>query len=138
MSICLMDVDHFKKVNDTYGHIAGDSVLSGFGQLLLRRFRVDDLRGRWGGEEFIIAFRREDKQTMCAAINRVQDEFSKMTFESEDNRQFNVSFSGGIASYPDDGATLHELLSIADKRLYNAKHAGRRRIFIDDNNGTAP
>lgn len=137
MSVCLMDVDHFKKVNDTYGHIAGDSVLSGFGQLLLRRFRVDDLRGRWGGEEFIIAFRREDKQTMCAAINRVQDEFSKITFESEDNRQFNVSFSGGIASYPDDGATLHELLSVADKRLYNAKHAGRRRIFIDDNNGTA-
>ncbi|MBX9568523.1 MAG: diguanylate cyclase [Candidatus Obscuribacterales bacterium] len=138
MSVCLMDVDHFKKVNDTYGHIAGDSVLSGFGQLLLRRFRVDDLRGRWGGEEFIIAFRREDKQTMCAAINRVQDEFSKITFESEDNRQFHVSFSGGIASYPDDGATLHELLSVADKRLYNAKHAGRRRIFIDDNSNGGP
>ena len=135
MSVCLMDVDHFKKVNDTYGHISGDSVLSGFGQLLLRRFRVDDLRGRWGGEEFIIAFRREDKQTMCAAINRVQEEFCKMTFESEDNRQFNVSFSGGIASYPEDGDNLHELLSIADKRLYNAKHAGRRRVFLDDSNG---
>lgn len=134
MSVCLMDVDHFKKVNDTYGHISGDSVLAGFGQLLLRRFRVDDLRGRWGGEEFIIAFRREDKQTMCAAIGRVQEEFCKMTFESEDNRQFNVSFSGGIASYPDDGATLHELLSVADKRLYNAKHAGRRRVFMDDSN----
>jgi diguanylate cyclase (GGDEF)-like protein len=133
MSVCLMDVDHFKKVNDTYGHIAGDHVLAGFGGLLLRRFRVDDLRGRWGGEEFIIAFRRENKETMRAAINRVQDEFCKMTFESDDGRKFNVSFSGGVASYPDDGKTLHELLTVADKRLYEAKHAGRRRVFIDDN-----
>lgn len=133
MSVCLMDVDHFKKVNDTYGHIAGDTVLSGFGGLLLRRFRVDDIRGRWGGEEFIIAFRRENKETMRAAINRIQEEFSKIVFESEDGRQFNVTFSGGIASYPDDGKTLHELLTVADKRLYEAKHAGRRRIFIDDN-----
>lgn len=132
MSICLMDVDHFKKVNDTYGHIAGDHVLAGFGGLLLRRFRVDDLRGRWGGEEFIIAFRRENKETMRAAINRVQEEFSKIVFEAEDGRQFSVTFSGGVASYPDDGKTLHELLTIADKRLYDAKHAGRRRVFIDD------
>ena len=132
MSVCLMDVDHFKKVNDTYGHMSGDAVLAGFGQLLLRRFRVDDLRGRWGGEEFVIAFRRENKQTMCAAINRIQEEFSKISFESEEGAQFNVTFSGGIASYPEDGVTLHELLSVADKRLYDAKHAGRRRIFIDD------
>jgi diguanylate cyclase (GGDEF)-like protein len=132
MSICLMDIDHFKKVNDTYGHIAGDNVLSGFGGLLLRRFRVDDIRGRWGGEEFLIAFRREHKETMQAAINRVQEEFVRMTFESDDGRQFNVSFSGGIASYPDDGKTLHELLTVADRRLYEAKHAGRRRIFISD------
>lgn len=132
MSVCLMDVDHFKKVNDTYGHIAGDQVLSGFGALLQRRFRVDDLRGRWGGEEFIIAFRRENKETMRAAINRVQEEFFKMTFESDDGRKFNVSFSGGIASYPEDGVNLHELLTVADKRLYEAKHAGRRRVFIDD------
>lgn len=133
MSICLMDVDHFKKVNDTYGHIAGDHVLAGFGGLLTRRFRVDDLRGRWGGEEFIIAFRRENKETMRAAINRVQEEFYSITFESDDGRQFNCSFSGGVASYPDDGKTLHELLTVADKRLYEAKHAGRRRVFIDDN-----
>lgn len=133
MSICLMDVDHFKKVNDTYGHIAGDNVLAGFGGLLLRRFRVDDLRGRWGGEEFIIAFRRENKQTMRAAINRVQEEFMSMVFESDDQRKFSVSFSGGVAGFPEDGSTLHELLTVADRRLYEAKHAGRRRVFIDDN-----
>lgn len=129
-SICLIDVDHFKKVNDTYGHMAGDRVLTGFGQLLLRRFRVDDLRGRWGGEEFIVAFRRENKQTMRAAINRIQEEFSNMAFESDDNRTFSVSFSGGVASFPEDGKTLYELLKVADERLYDAKRAGRRRILI--------
>lgn len=131
-SICLMDVDHFKKVNDSYGHMAGDRVLAGFGQLLLRRFRVDDLRGRWGGEEFILAFRREDKETMRAAINRIQEEFSSMIFESDDGRKFQVSFSGGIASFPSDGSTLYELLTVADARLYEAKHAGRRRVFITE------
>ncbi len=131
-SICLMDVDHFKKVNDTYGHMAGDRVLAGFGQLLLRRFRVDDLRGRWGGEEFILAFRREDKETMRAAINRIQEEFSSMIFESDDGSKFQVCFSGGIASYPADGSNLYELLTVADARLYEAKHAGRRRVFITD------
>lgn len=129
-SICLIDIDHFKKVNDTYGHMAGDKVLAGFGQLLLRRFRVDDLRGRWGGEEFIVAFRRENKSTMRAAINRIQEEFSGMVFEADDGRTFSVCFSGGIASFPEDGQNLYELLKIADERLYDAKRAGRRRIFI--------
>ncbi|MBY0356378.1 MAG: diguanylate cyclase [Candidatus Obscuribacterales bacterium] len=129
LSICIIDIDFFKKVNDTYGHMAGDRVLARFGQLMLRRFRVDDLRGRWGGEEFILAFRRETKETMRAALERVQEELGSIAFESDDGQKFNVSFSGGIASFPEDGASLHELLAIADKRLYEAKHAGRRRIF---------
>jgi diguanylate cyclase (GGDEF)-like protein len=101
-TICLMDVDHFKKVNDTYGHLAGDRVLAGLGQLLARRFRVDDLRGRWGGEEFILAFRRESKETMQKAILRVLEEFSRMEFKADDGRIFHVTFSGGLASYPDE------------------------------------
>jgi diguanylate cyclase (GGDEF)-like protein len=131
-SVCLLDVDHFKKVNDTYGHLAGDKVLAGLGQLLSRRFRVDDLRGRWGGEEFILAFRREAKQTMHAAVLRVLDEFSEMTFVSDDGQEFHVSFSGGLASYPEDGDSVYELLQTADRRLYEAKRAGRKRIVLDD------
>ena len=128
-TVCLIDVDHFKKVNDTYGHLAGDKVLAGLGQLLSRRFRVDDLRGRWGGEEFILAFRRESRETMHAAIMRVLDEFASMTFVSDDGQDFHVSFSGGIASYPDDGDSVYQLVQTADKRLYEAKHAGRRCVF---------
>ncbi|HEY9679829.1 MAG TPA: response regulator [Drouetiella sp.] len=131
-SVCLLDVDHFKKVNDTYGHLAGDKVLAGLGQLLSRRFRVDDLRGRWGGEEFILAFRRESKETIQAAIVRVLEEFAEMTFVSDQGQEFHVSFSGGLASYPEDGRSVYDLLQTADKRLYEAKRAGRRRIILDD------
>lgn len=131
-TVCLLDVDHFKKVNDTYGHLAGDRVLAGFGQLLSRRFRVDDLRGRWGGEEFILAFRREYKDTMHGAINRVLAEFSAMTFHGDAGEEFYVSFSGGMASYPEDGESVYDLLQTADKRLYVAKKNGRKRIIRDD------
>lgn len=131
-TICLLDVDHFKKVNDTYGHLAGDKVLAGLGQLLSRRFRVDDLRGRWGGEEFMLAFRRETKATMHLAVDRVLEEFRNMTFSGDKGEEFRNSFSGGIAEYPLDGDSVFELVKVADARLYLAKRRGRNRIVIDD------
>lgn len=131
-TICLLDVDHFKKVNDTYGHLAGDRVLAGLGQLLARRFRVDDLRGRWGGEEFILAFRRETKETIQAAVGRVLAEFSATTFNADDGKEFHATFSGGLASFPEDGESIYDLLQTADKRLYEAKRAGRNRIVLRD------
>jgi len=137
-TVCLLDVDHFKKVNDTYGHLAGDRVLAALGQLLSRRFRVDDLRGRWGGEEFILAFRRETKTTMHAAITRVLDEFACLPFKGDDGQEFFVSFSGGLACFPEDGESVYELLQTADRRLYYAKHAGRRRIVRDDSQAPTP
>ncbi|MCC7527986.1 MAG: response regulator [Candidatus Melainabacteria bacterium] len=129
-TICLLDVDKFKNVNDTYGHLAGDKVLAGLGQLLARRFRVEDLRGRWGGEEFILGFRRESKETMHAAINRVLAEFREMIFTGDDGQEFKVSFSGGMASYPEDGESVYELIQTADARLYEAKKQGRNRIVL--------
>ncbi len=129
-TICLLDVDKFKNVNDTYGHLAGDKVLAGLGQLLARRFRVEDLRGRWGGEEFILGFRRESKETMHAAINRVLAEFREMVFNGDDGQEFKVSFSGGMASYPEDGESVYELIQTADARLYEAKKQGRNRIVL--------
>jgi diguanylate cyclase (GGDEF)-like protein len=130
-TICLIDVDKFKNVNDTYGHLAGDKVLAGLGQLLARRFRVEDLRGRWGGEEFILGFRRESKETMHAAINRVLAEFREMVFTGDDGQEFKCSFSGGMASYPEDGESIYELIQTADARLYEAKKQGRNRIILN-------
>ncbi|MBS2010111.1 MAG: response regulator [Cyanobacteria bacterium SZAS TMP-1] len=137
-TICLLDVDHFKKVNDTYGHLAGDKVLAGLGQLLSRRFRVDDLRGRWGGEEFMLTFKRETKATMHAAVQRVLLEFQAMTFSGDKGETFQSSFSGGIAEYPVDGESVFELVKVADNRLYLAKHRGRKQLVVDDEPCPAP
>lgn len=131
-TVCLLDVDHFKKVNDTYGHLAGDKVLAGLGQLLSRRFRVDDLRGRWGGEEFMLAFRRETKATMHLAVQRVLEEFRNISFSGDKGEEFRNSFSGGIAEYPVDGDSVFELVKVADARLYLAKKRGRNQIVFDD------
>lgn len=130
LSLCLLDVDKFKLVNDTYGHGVGDKVLSAFGALLGTRFRLQDLRGRWGGEEFIIAFFGEWAESAREILSRVTAEFAKVTFDGGQGRSFNVTVSGGIATYPLDGRTLEELVQVADQRLYAAKQAGRNRIKI--------
>ena len=130
LSLCLMDVDRFKSVNDTYGHGVGDKVLSAFGTLLGTRFRLQDLRGRWGGEEFIIAFYGEWAESAREILSRVTAEFAKIVFDGGQDRRFNVTVSGGIATYPIDGRTLEELVGVADQRLYAAKQAGRNRIRI--------
>lgn len=136
-SICLLDIDHFKKVNDTYGHLAGDRVLSGFGQLLARRFRVDDLRARWGGEEFILAFRREKKEIIHKAVIRILNEFKEVVFTGDEGETFNCSFSGGLATFPDDGESIFDLVQAADKRLYIAKKQGRSRVIFEEDAETA-
>lgn len=128
-SLALLDVDHFKKVNDTYGHLAGDRVLSHLGQLLKRRFRVEDLRGRWGGEEFIVAFRHEGKETTIGALHRVLEELKSTEFSGDHGEIFNVSFTAGMSSYPDDGRTLEDLVHVSDQRLYLGKECGRSRII---------
>lgn len=130
-SLCLMDVDHFKKVNDSYGHMAGDRVLSYFGKLLRKRFRVEDLRGRWGGEEFILAFKHEPKDTMQKALNRVLEELKKVEFKGDQGEPFFTSFSAGMVNFPEDGNSIHDLVLNADRRLYIAKHNGRSQIVIE-------
>ncbi len=130
ISLCLLDVDRFKAVNDTYGHGVGDKVLTAFGALLGTRFRLQDLRGRWGGEEFIIAFYGEWAESAREILARVTGEFAKLVFDGGQGRTFSVTISGGIATFPVDGRTLEELVGIADQRLYAAKQAGRNRIKI--------
>jgi diguanylate cyclase (GGDEF)-like protein len=130
LSICFLDLDRFKLVNDTYGHAVGDKVLASFGALLGSRFRLPDLRGRWGGEEFLVAFYGEWAESAREILSRVTAEFSHMTFDGGAGRSFQVTVSGGIATYPVDGEGLEDLVLIADQRLYAAKQAGRNRIRI--------
>lgn len=128
LSVCLIDLDGFKQVNDLHGHLAGDHALSELGHLLADRFRVEDLRCRWGGEEFALAFPGEPADRIHPVMERVIEELAAIPLVGEHGRPFSVTFSGGIAERPADGTTLEALLRAADRRLYAAKDAGRRRI----------
>ena len=113
-SLCLLDIDHFKKVNDTYGHLAGDRVLTDFGALIRRTFRVEDLRGRWGGEEFIVAFRHIEKATARGALERCLEEMKTHVFEGDNGEKFSVSFSAGLVTFPEDGDVAQNLIKLAE------------------------
>lgn len=128
LSVALLDLDRFKLVNDRFGHLAGDRVLLGFGKLLGARFRASDLRGRWGGEEFLVALPDADEATTRGVLERVLAEFAAMEFEGDAGERFGVSFSGGIACFPRDGNRVEDLIRVADARLYQAKALGRARL----------
>ncbi len=128
LSIALLDVDHFKRVNDVHGHAAGDRVLAGLGELLTSCFRLEDLRCRWGGEEFVVAFPGESAATIGLVLERVLAEMQRLEFAGADGTPFHVSFSAGVACLPEDGEGTESLMKVADKRLYAAKAAGRARI----------
>ena len=129
-SVAMLDVDRFKRVNDAYGHLVGDHVLMSLGRLLNARFRLEDMRGRWGGEEFVLAFPGEVGGTAGAVLSRVLDEFRALAFRSELGERFYVTFSAGVASFPNDGATADALIRVADARLYDAKRSGRGHVVV--------
>lgn len=131
-SLALIDVDHFKKINDKYGHLSGDRVLASFGQLLKKRFRVEDFRGRWGGEEFMVAFRHIQKETAQGALQRALEELRAMEFSGDHGETFGITFSAGLVSYPDDGSDIEDLIRKADERLYQAKNNGRNCLVAKD------
>ncbi|RKH43781.1 response regulator [Corallococcus sicarius] len=130
LALCFLDVDHFKKVNDEHGHLAGDRVLMRLGRLLGARFRREDLRARWGGEEFVVALLGETLESAREILSRTAEELAGMEFEGDQGEPFHVTFSAGLAVAPQDGTTPEELLRVADARLYRAKANGRNRIEV--------
>ena len=128
LSLALLDIDHFKRVNDTHGHGVGDVVIKGFARLLQQTVRQSDHVGRLGGEEFGIALAGADAKTAAAICNRIRESFAKIQYASESG-PFSVTMSGGIASFPaiDSAGALYKA---ADAALYAAKTGGRNRIVV--------
>lgn len=127
-TFAMIDVDHFKSVNDRYGHPAGDSVLKSLSRLLVQRFRKADIIGRYGGEEFAVVLRDTDTGAALAVIEEVRERFAAITHHYC-GASFNLSFSAGIAqSPPNYDAT--DLIGAADQALYEAKQGGRNRVQV--------
>lgn len=126
MALAMLDIDHFKRVNDRYGHPAGDRVLKALSHLLKQRLRKYDVVGRYGGEEFIIAFPDTPVEHAHRVVGELLDSFARIRFFA-DAAEFGCSFSAGIAGYPECGE-MHSLIETADQRLYQAKREGRQLI----------
>jgi diguanylate cyclase (GGDEF)-like protein len=125
-ALLLTDIDHFKKVNDTYGHPTGDQVLRGVAQVVRDCVRKIDLAARYGGEEFAIVLEGTDLAGARHLADRIRLEVQKQVFQS-DKGPFSCTLSLGIAVYPDDGKDSKTLIAAADQALYHAKHHGRNR-----------
>ena len=127
-SLVIADIDHFKKVNDTYGHLAGDKVLQRFAEILSNNIRKEqDWVARFGGEEFLICLLDTEKETGLKIAERIRAEIEKeeIVFQGEKIR---ITSSFGLAALSEELKDHEELLALADKNLYEAKANGRNRV----------
>ena len=135
-SLAVFDLDHFKLVNDRYGHPVGDRVLKSFADVLRASIRKHDRVGRYGGEEFALLMPNTGKDTAARVAERVRREVEARGV-MVDERRIDVTVSGGVAAYGTDGEDWDTLLSAADTALYAAKDAGRNRIIMAGTPGKA-
>jgi diguanylate cyclase (GGDEF)-like protein len=127
LCIAVLDLDDFKRVNDEHGHAIGDRVLRRLAEMLQRKFRGEDVVGRWGGEEFVLGMYGMTGSDGERRLYEVLASFRGQEF-AEDGRSLTVTFSAGIAEHPRDGDDFEMLYRAADEALYAAKRAGRSRI----------
>jgi diguanylate cyclase (GGDEF)-like protein len=127
-----VDIDHFKQFNDTYGHAAGDAVLVQVGKFLRTHIRSSDLTCRYDGEEFVLILPETSRKItqmraaqMCERARILEMEYGGKLLET-------VTFSLGVALFPDHGSTIDAILGAADTALYRAKREGRDRVVVAD------
>jgi diguanylate cyclase (GGDEF)-like protein/PAS domain S-box-containing protein len=129
LSLVMCDLDHFKRINDKYGHQAGDEVLSSFARLLIRQMRGSDICCRFGGEEFLLLLFGINGDTTSERIERVRQSVQNEAVLFGE-QALHVTASFGIAVYPDNGTSTKTLLASADVALYRAKSEGRNQICL--------
>lgn len=128
IALAMLDLDHFKTINDTYGHATGDRVLRSLSRMLMQRLRTTDVVGRYGGEEFAVILTGATAQDAAKRLNEVRESFAELSHFA-DGQEFKVTFSCGVAGAPPNGES-GGLSESADKALYEAKRSGRNRVVI--------
>lgn len=131
MTLLMIDVDYFKRYNDTYGHQQGDELLRRLAQILQRNVRQSDIVGRWGGEEFAVILPETDKGSAVTLAQRLCEVVATTPFPGYPGRApVRCTISIGVASYPEDALTTSDLIAAADAALYRAKRYGKNRVVV--------
>lgn len=134
VAVAMIDVDHFKRFNDTYGHLAGDAALKAVSGVLGDSFRTTDLVARYGGEEFAGLFPGMNLEDASRRLEQLRRAIEALEIKVDSTRVAKVTASIGVAVWPQDGVNLNEALALADLRLYQAKTSGRNRIVTSADN----
>lgn len=127
-SLIIIDIDFFKKFNDTFGHQSGDAVLRQVAQTLKRNVRATDIVCRYGGEEMSIILPNTSKEEAQSTAEKICRRVADRKFKLAGDKDTNVTISLGVATFPNDGDNASKIIDSADKRLYNAKHNGRNQV----------
>ncbi len=130
LGIIMMDVDDFKRFNDTYGHAAGDALLRELGHLLLAHVRGEDIPSRYGGDEFIVVLPDASREVTRERAELLREHAHHLHLQFEGQSLEAVTLSLGIAVFPEDGSTSAAVLRAADDALYRAKREGRGRLVM--------
>ena len=128
-SVFMIDIDLFKTINDTYGHKAGDRVLSDFAGILKESIRITDYAARYGGEEFVVILPETAMEKAVELGERLRLRVVANPFFIKEGTELNISISIGVAAFPDHGRYWQELIEAADKAMYTAKKSGRNRVI---------
>jgi diguanylate cyclase (GGDEF)-like protein len=128
LSVLMMDLDRFKRVNDTHGHLVGSRVLTLVGRIIRENLRVVDVSGRYGGEEFITYLAETTPEMAVAAAERIRKGLACQCLRHGKSK-VRITISIGVASYPEHGSNVTSLVACADSALYQAKESGRNRVI---------
>jgi diguanylate cyclase len=138
LSLLFIDIDHFKKVNDSYGHTNGDLILGGLGNLLLKTCREFDVASRNGGEEFSVILPDCSQQEAVNIAERIRSAVEQHSFHISEGRTVKITVSIGIAIYPDTTESFNDLIMEADSALYQAKQSGRNKVILAGRSYASP
>ena len=129
-SVLFLDLDHFKQVNDTHGHLVGSKLLSEIGYAIKSKLRLIDYAFRYVGDEFVVLLPQTSKDSALVVAKRLRDVFRSSEFSVGDNLQVNVRASMGVATYPADAKSAHEIIRQADEMMYAVKNSTRDNIAV--------
>jgi len=129
-SVIFIDLDHFKQVNDTYGHLVGSKLLWMIGDLIKGHLRLIDYAFRYGGDEFVVLLPQTSKENALMVVRRVKDLLNSTVFFTDEGLNIKVTASFGLAAFPSDARTRKEILRMADEAMYLVKNTTRNNIAL--------